>query len=380
MLKLFCNRFFISLIIVFFIGFFTLKVNYIYLLGLIATTLIGLFLLKFFKKNYEEFFIKFFDKNNKKIIFTFFYYLILSTIIFIILIYTFDIIKLLNDNTHTFGTFGDFAGGVLNPLLMFITFLAILFTILIQIKEFKLGRKEAKKTANSLNTQAIENTFFNLINLHHNNINNIKLDLKNLNIDHKNELYEKIKKLTKSFLLNINYPLIYEKDNKEDFDLIFRGMDCFEIIIEYLSSESLKNPIDAYKHIQDNHNYIFGHYFRNLYQILLIIDSYDNKIMNSKEKNKYIRILRAQLSTSELTLLFLNCLDGICDSGQFKEYLIKYSLLEHIQIRTISVDSTLKYEFSNKISIDKKYILEYVDKDNNKSAFGTNKIIESILL
>jgi len=350
-----------------------------FFIGLIITIIVGFLLFKFFKKNYEKNFIKFFDKNSKKTIFTFFYYLILSTIVFIILIYTFDIINLLTDTTHTFGTFGDFAGGVLNPLLMFITFLAILFTILIQIKEFKLGRKEAKKTADSLNTQAIENTFFNLINLHHNNINNIKLDLNNLNLDHKNELYKKIKKLTNSVLSTINYSLIYEKDNKEEFDLIFRGMDCFEIVIEYLSSENVKNPIDAYKYIQDNYNYIFGHYFRNLYQILLIIDGYDNKIMNSKEKNKYIRILRAQLSTSELTLLFLNCLDGICDSGKFKEYLIKYSFLEHIQIKKISVNSSSKYQLSNKIIIDEKYIFEYIDKENDKNAFGTNKIIESII-
>lgn len=100
-----------------------------FFIGLIITIIVGFLLFKFFKKNYEKFFIKFFDKNSKKTIFTFFYYLILSTIVFIILIYTFDIINLLNDGSHTFGTFGDFAGGVLNPLLMFITFLAIVFMI-----------------------------------------------------------------------------------------------------------------------------------------------------------------------------------------------------------------------------------------------------------
>lgn len=353
-----------------------------FFIELIITIIVGFLLFKFFKKNYEKFFIKFFDKNSKKTIFTFFYYLILSTIVFIISIYTFDIIKFLNDTTHSFGTFGDFAGGVLNPLLMFITFLAILFTILIQIKEFKLGRKEAKKTATSLNTQAIENTFFNLINLHHNNISNIKLDLNNLNLDsdYKIKFNQILTKLGKSLLTINNLALIGNfHDDKEKLNLTFRGMDCFEVIIECLSSEDIKHPIHTYKHIQDNYNYIFGHYFRNLYQILLIIDSYDNKIMNAKEKNKYIKILRAQLSTSELTLLFLNCLDGICDSGKFKEYLIKYSFLEHIQIKEDSNNPTSKYKLSNKIIIDKRYILEYVDKENNKNAFGTNKIIESII-
>lgn len=43
-----------------------------------------------------------------------------------------------------------------------------------------------------------------------------------------------------------------------------------------------------------------------------------------------LRILRAQLSSNELILLFYNCLEGVVDQGQFKNLLISYNVLEHM--------------------------------------------------
>ncbi|MDT1857549.1 hypothetical protein FPK33_22630, partial [Acinetobacter baumannii] len=43
-------------------------------------------------------------------------------------------------------------------------------------------------------------------------------------------------------------------------------------------------------------------------------------------------ILRAQLSSHELAVLFLNCTDGTVDGGAFKKLLIKTSFLEHLPI------------------------------------------------
>lgn len=49
-----------------------------------------------------------------------------------------------------------------------------------------------------------------------------------------------------------------------------------------------------------------NHYYRHLYQTVKTIANHDTNIMPYKEKRKYLKILRAQLTTDEQTLLFYN--------------------------------------------------------------------------
>lgn len=95
----------------------------------------------------------------------------LSFILFIFLLADFDASK--------FGALGDFFGGFLNPVLTFITFMVLLFTIFNQSEELKLTRKELEistkeleKSASALKGQEqllkhqqFETTFFNLLKL-----------------------------------------------------------------------------------------------------------------------------------------------------------------------------------------------------------------------
>jgi hypothetical protein len=46
----------------------------------------------------------------------------------------------------------------------------------------------------------------------------------------------------------------------------------------------------------------------------------------------YTAIVRAQLSTSELQLLFYNCLGDMVDSGAFRDLVKRYRLLEHLPL------------------------------------------------
>ena len=76
-----------------------------------------------------------------------------------------------------------------------------------------------------------------------------------------------------------------------------------------------------------------GHYFRNLYQALKLIESYPDASLSRAQKVKYASILPSQLSSGELTLLYLNCLAGMVDGGQFKNLLVRYRMLEHLPLR-----------------------------------------------
>ena len=218
------------------------------------------------------------------------------------------------------GVFGDFLGGVLNPILTFLTLFGLIITIVIQRQELKLARVEYEKTAEALSTQAVETTFFNILDLHHQIVNNIRVDL--------DELQEK-------GLGTVFTEEVFKKLSNVSVSSVFEGRAAFEGILNFLTSKTT-NPdevIERYRYLQIQNNHVLGHYFRNLYQALKVIDGYDEKIISNKDKQKYTSIIRAQLSTKELALLFINCLEGICDSGQFKNLIIKYQMLEHLPIK-----------------------------------------------
>ena len=82
----------------------------------------------------------------------------------------------------TFGEWGDFFGGVLNPILTFLTFMGLLFTIVLQQTELRESRKEFERSANALELQnqaiekqSFESTFFQMLLLHNQIINSIDL-------------------------------------------------------------------------------------------------------------------------------------------------------------------------------------------------------------
>lgn len=71
------------------------------------------------------------------------------------------------------GTWGDFTGGLLNHVLTFITFLAVLLTLWLQRVELRLTRDEMIRSADALEQQgstltkqSFENTFFEMLRLH----------------------------------------------------------------------------------------------------------------------------------------------------------------------------------------------------------------------
>lgn len=282
-------------------------------------------------------------------------------LVFLVLV-IFGIIFFTSD--RDLGTFGDFFGGTLNPILTFISVIFLISTIKIQQTELSLTRKELtqtrleyKNTSDALNTQAIENTFFNILKLH----NEIVINLI----------------ITNGIIYNARASLTPHKGHAV-FDAIL-----LEVKRENAHSEHNSPPIiySNYVKIQNDHNHILGQYFRNLYQALKLIDGYSDDVLPPEKKKKYSSILRAQLSSKELAVLFLNCLDGVCDNGQFKNLLIKYAMLEHLPIRKFNENSFL---LANDIHVSGEMLQQYrkikeieskSDEKKYGGAFGKNKAI-----
>lgn len=247
------------------------------------------------------------------------------------------------------GEFGDFLGGVLNPILTFLMFFGLIITIILQKNELSLARREFKRTADALNCQSltsqqqvIETTFFNLLKIHGEIVESLKInqDLLACWIIQKNASGRAVFSAVVS--------LLYEEDDEE-------------------------KTFENYCSFQDSENHLLGHYFRNIYQVLKFISESNLPL---SQQHRYSRLLRAQLSADELALLFFNCICPSVDSGEFKSLVIKYKMLEHLRIS--------KEDFMKDFCIagrsfytSKEKLLKYVKFESDKvveSAYGSNPV------
>ena len=157
----------------------------------------------------------------------------------------------------------------------------------LEVKNTRLelaGQKQEMRIQNeTLLQQKFENTFFNLLNLLNSVVNSI--DIRNIRTQNViSSGRDCFKIFYNDFLAQIN------KDNQDDGNF-------------KLSEISVTNTIKTYeKYFHDNQSDL-GHYFRSVYHILKFIDS-----SSISEKNRYVGLLRAQLSSYEQVLIFYNCL------------------------------------------------------------------------
>lgn len=204
------------------------------------------------------------------------------------------------------GEFGDFIGGTLNPILTFLTFMGLIVTIVLQQQELADTRVELHRSAKALEAQSnaldsqlaaihrknFESTFFQMLALH-------------------NQL--------------VNAMDIHRRDAET-----LHGRDCFRFFYNEMkklyTGKTGDDEVEKIKYINDrfwsDHHQDLAHYYRYLYNLIRLVDESD------VEKEKYIRILRAQLSNYELLVLFYNGLrDGAEKSKAFVE---RYNLFDNL--------------------------------------------------
>ncbi len=302
------------------------------------------------------------------------------------------------------GTKGDYYGGLLNPIFGFLSLMALLYTIVLQSRELSLSRQELEETKTEVRRsadaqeksekalngqlalqakQSFETTFFNLISLHNSILNSLTVDLNSIGPT-----------LSKDYGEPGNYePLghqgrqVWVGDKTE-----FSGRELYQKLLNLIVNFSNNVPSNVqklYAEINSQHNEVLGHYFRNFYQTLKFIEEGP---ITDIEKQRYASILRAQLSSFELALLFLNCIDDTVDNGAFRKLLCNYKILEHLPIRRSEMDAnddgiSALYTFadSDMVIADKAMIEQYLEPQNLNSnnqvefgAFGTNRVVTEV--
>jgi hypothetical protein len=221
-----------------------------------------------------------------------------------------------NDKYNDLGTWGDFVGGTLNPILTFLTVIGLLVTIHLQQRELRLTRKELAKSSNALEAQNLttkqqrfENTLFSMIEMLNQIVNAMDVEPERgirissdigqlttkLGSDCFSYFYEKISKVYffREWNEEPNSHYILRPPNENN---ISSYRDDYKIYYFHNS----QRVVDAYGHFYKRYQSDLGHYFRVLYNIFRYIDQ------SEFADGIYAKILRAQLSNQELLIIFYN--------------------------------------------------------------------------
>lgn len=211
------------------------------------------------------------------------------------------------------GTFGDMFGAV-NALFSGLAFAGLIVTLLFQKEELGLQRNELTQTRDELKNQRLEfeaqnatlklqrfeNTFFNMLSLQQEILNNIHFREHKMGLNKKTGPWQEY----------------IEHSGRNVFEAIYMR-EIWELI--------KKDSVNGYANSKNIT--VFDHYFRHLYRIVKFVDKSE---LTTKEKYEYTSIVRAQLSDYELAMLFYNCLN-YAGKEKFKPLLETYALLKNLR-------------------------------------------------
>ncbi|MBW3532980.1 putative phage abortive infection protein [Shewanella sp. NKUCC06_TVS] len=284
----------------------------------------------------------------------------------------------ISDKPENWGVFGDYIGGILNPILSFSAFIGVLITVLLQKsqlqqtqsqltmtkEELELTRAELKRSADaqaqqieSVNIQNFEATFFNLLNRFESQIAHII----------RVYLETEVKK-------DDNVPSAFSCDR----DIRYCGFEHLRYQLykyqKYYSSEQYggENPErcdseEAFKGMSfvGTHSIVIEAYFMHLKFIFDFIEE-----SNLVDKRKYYRVLFSEFTNGELIFVFYQVLYS--DSlNELKQKIEEFNLFEYINHKGLidnCVDlnkySLIAYGKNKAINVNMEYWLKQI---SNKS-------------
>lgn len=195
-------------------------------------------------------------------------------------------------NMPVAGQIGDFVGGLAGTFFTLVGVLLLFETLALQRKELMESRKVFEK-------QQFETTYFNLINLYQEVV-------KSLHFDFIDSFSERI----------YNGKDFFEQQRKRFYD---------DFVIQDLFGRNRKQAKIKYVEFYTSTKEQTSHYFRTLYRIFRFISS---SKFSEEEKMHYAKIVRAQLSESELFFIHYNAYTEY--GAKFRKLINEFNILKHL--------------------------------------------------
>lgn len=321
-------------------------------------------------------------------------------------------------NFKTLGELGSFSNGILSPI---VGIAATLLTFLAFYVQY-LANLEIQK---QFQIQQLESQFYEMLRLHKENINEMKItgydslettisstqgedntierseiirftEGRKVFVTMNTELLASIT-LVKKFNEEWGKPLAKKQVLKLAYQFFFFGSKSGSVKVKKVKKKLIRNfaiELEAIraKHKrsfgQDNrfglgndetteiyikykpfsgHESRLGHYYRHLFNTVEYI--VDQKIISTKEKRKYLKLLRSQMSNDEHLLLYYNYIIGFGKEWGNKEYLTTYRMAKNLPIERVKyVQKPRKHfkKFIESLGDSKDRMFERGDFDSKK--------------
>lgn len=287
------------------------------------------------------------------------------------------------------GPYGDYIGGILNPLISVFAVFAAGFAFYAQYEA-------NKQVQNQFKIQQFESQFYEMLRLHKENVNSLFLTIK------KKIIYPKEEKIIEStvvgkivfehmkFELNLIYMISLQEFYNENpevrlneaYAIFFNGISekfkgKHSFFDEILELESFSDALD-YENFNirlrkklrfskditqmlefslfKGHSHQLAHYYRHLYQTVKFIVKQDENFVSYESKRNYLRILRSQLSNTEQTLLFYNWYSKFGKQWENDEnsFFTDYRMIHNLHNELLISDFKLEEIFDLKSSYRKE--------------------------
>lgn len=244
-------------------------------------------------------------------------------------------------NSNEANQFGGFIGGILGPILTFASTFFLIATLYYQ-------------SVSSATNQA-ESTFYKLIEFHKLNVENVSIYTKNNHIqitgygalklleERFNNIFSIVKEknnygFDEKTLIDISYNFFLFGISEESAELIkekirvhFKDetmVNSFYTEMDKVSSKSISSKVGDEVRVFEACDYFIGHYFRNLYNAVKLVDNCE--YFNEVEKYEYIKVLRTQLSTPEIWILFINSLTKYGNEWKEQGLIERYEIIKNL--------------------------------------------------
>jgi hypothetical protein len=335
--------------------------------------------------------------------------------IFLLVFLLYESLSQLNkiEDYSKLGPFGDYIGGLVNPLISVFAVVAAGFAFYAQYEANKQVQEQFKM-------QQFESQFFEMLSLHKENVNEMKIsgydvstsisynsegaitDITKTQIEKTTdgrkvfvtmskeliacyelcELYNIHHNFDKQHLLELAYNIFFfgsasNISGHPSIDPVFVQMikDQLKIIrnnhkvslgeINELLGLNGKTIKLHFKYAPfTGHESRLGHYYRHLYNtVKYVVQNEKDNLINYKQARNYLKILRSQMSNHEQLMLYYNIVIGYGQDWVNYEYVTKYRMLHNLPVDKV------KYA-KNPRDFFKKYIEEIKNTEDPLFEWG----------
>lgn len=207
-------------------------------------------------------------------------------------------------NSSVLNDFGSLTAGTVGLLWS----LAGVFLLIASLQEQKKATQDNSK---SMRVQQFENTFFQLINVHYQIVNSLKMII----------------------LDEAGVPL----KNEDGFIAEKNGISCFLALAQAINEQFTEHNhgqrpfVDIAKEQLYIYSAELGHYFGNFFNIIRYV--YSTKNIDDNERANYFEILKGQLSNYELVIILYQ--DFAKANSLQKEIIEKFQIFENLDLEIL---------------------------------------------